>query len=217
MTDRAGAATGAAGGAAPSLGFTPAYRNYALFVLMLGYSANYVDRQILAVLLEPIKLELGVSDTMLGFLSGITFAIFYATLGVPIAMLADRTNRRNIVAAAITIFSTMTVACGFVTSFAQLALARIGVGIGEAGSSPPSHSMISDMFPPEKRAGAMGIYSLGINIGILIGFLVGGWVSQWYGWRAAFFVVGGPGIIIALLVRFTLKEPSRGHADGASA
>jgi predicted MFS family arabinose efflux permease len=217
MTDRAGAATGAAGGAAPSLGFTPAYRNYALFVLMLGYSANYVDRQILAVLLEPIKLELGVSDTMLGFLSGITFAIFYATLGVPIAMLADRTNRRNIVAAAITIFSTMTVACGFVTSFAQLALARIGVGIGEAGSSPPSHSMISDMFPPEKRAGAMGIYSLGINIGILIGFLVGGWVSQWYGWRAAFFVVGGPGIVIALLVRFTLKEPSRGHADGASA
>lgn len=217
MTDRAGAVSGAAAADAPSQGFTPAYRNYALFILMLGYTANYVDRQILAILLEPIKRDLGVSDTQLGFLSGITFAIFYATLGVPIAMLADRTNRRNIVAAAIAIFSTMTVVCGFVTSFAQLALARIGVGIGEAGSSPPSHSMISDMFPPEKRASAMGIYSLGINIGILIGFLVGGWVSQWYGWRAAFMVVGAPGILIALLIRFTLKEPQRGHADGTTA
>lgn len=217
MTDRAGAASGVAGGLAPSQGFTPAYRNYALFVLMLGYTANYVDRQILAILLEPIKQDLGVSDTQLGFLSGITFAIFYATLGVPIAMLADRTNRRNIVAAAITIFSTMTVLCGFVTSFLQLTLARIGVGIGEAGSSPPSHSMISDMFPPEKRAAAMGVYSLGINIGILIGFLLGGWVSQWYGWRAAFFLVGAPGVLIALLIRFTLKEPQRGHADGIAA
>lgn len=217
MTDRAGAVSGAAAAGAPSQGFTPAYRNYALFILMLGYTANYVDRQILAILLEPIKQDLGVSDTQLGFLSGITFAIFYATLGVPIAMLADRTNRRNIVAAAIAIFSTMTVVCGFVTSFAQLALARIGVGIGEAGSSPPSHSMISDMFPPEKRASAMGIYSLGINIGILIGFLVGGWVTQWYGWRAAFLVVGAPGLLIALLIRFTLKEPQRGHADGTTA
>lgn len=217
MSERGGAASGAAGTLAPSQGFSAAYRNYALFVLMLGYTANYVDRQILAILLEPIKQDLGVSDTQLGFLSGITFAIFYATLGVPIAMLADRSNRRNIVAAAIAIFSTMTVVCGFVTSFVQLALARIGVGIGEAGSSPPSHSMISDMFPPEKRASAMGIYSLGINIGILVGFLVGGWVSQWYGWRAAFFVVGAPGILIALLIRFTLKEPQRGHADGISA
>ncbi|MEW6089525.1 MAG: MFS transporter [Pseudomonadota bacterium] len=217
MSERGGAASGAAGAYAPSQGFSAAYRNYALFVLMLGYTANYVDRQILAILLEPIKQDLGVSDTQLGFLSGITFAIFYATLGVPIAMLADRSNRRNIVAAAIAIFSTMTVVCGFVTSFVQLALARIGVGIGEAGSSPPSHSMISDMFPPEKRASAMGIYSLGINIGILVGFLVGGWVSQWYGWRAAFFVVGAPGILIALLIRFTLKEPERGHADGIAA
>ncbi|MDO8837405.1 MAG: MFS transporter [Parvibaculum sp.] len=217
MTDRAGAVSGAAVAGEPSQGFTPAYRNYALFVLMVAYTANYVDRQILAILLQPIKLELGLTDTQLGFLSGITFAIFYATLGVPIAMWADRSNRRNIVALALTIFSSMTVVCGFVTNFAQLALARIGVGIGEAGSSPPSHSMISDMFPPEKRASAMGIYSLGINIGILIGFLVGGWVSQWYGWRAAFFIVGAPGLLIALLVRFTLKEPQRGHADGTTA
>lgn len=217
MTDRAGAVSGAAAGDVPSQGFTPAYRNYALFILMTAYTANYVDRQVLAILLQPIKLELGLSDTQLGFLSGITFAIFYATLGVPIAMWADRANRRNIIALALTIFSSMTVICGFVTNFLQLAIARIGVGVGEAGSSPPSHSMISDMFPPEKRAGAMGIYSLGINIGILIGFLVGGWVSEWYGWRAAFFIVGAPGLLIALLVRFTLKEPARGHADGIGA
>jgi len=194
--------------------FSNAYRNYALFMLMLVYTANYVDRQVLAILLQPIKLDLGLTDTQLGFLSGITFAIFYATLGVPIAMWADRSNRRNIIAMALTLFSGMTVLCGYVTSFAQLALARIGVGIGEAGTGPSSHSMIADMYPPEKRASAMGFYSLGINIGILIGFLVGGWVSQWYGWRVAFMMVGAPGLILALLVRFTMKEPTRGHADG---
>ncbi|MCE9651228.1 MAG: MFS transporter [Parvibaculum sp.] len=215
MTDQVSGAVIARGVAAnPAEDFTPAYRTYALTVLMLAYTANYVDRQILAILLQPIKLDLGLSDTQLGFLSGLTFAIFYATLGVPIAMWADRSNRRNIITLALTIFSGMTVVCGFVTSFAQLALARIGVGVGEAGSSPPAHSMIADMFPPEKRASAMGFYSLGINLGILIGFLVGGWVSQWYGWRVAFFIVGAPGLIIALLVRFTLKEPQRGHADG---
>lgn len=215
MTDRVSAGIAVQGaGAIPAADFTPAYRNYALMVLMFAYTANYVDRQILAILMQPIKLELGLSDTQLGFLSGLTFAIFYATLGVPIAMWADRSNRRNIISWALTIFSGMTVVCGFVTSFAQLALARIGVGIGEAGASPPAHSMISDMFPPEKRASALGIYSLGINLGILVGFLVGGWVTQWYGWRAAFMVVGAPGLIIAALVRFTLKEPRRGQADG---
>tara|TARA_R110000868_G_scaffold124027_2_gene328132 strand:+ start:6014 stop:7345 length:1332 start_codon:yes stop_codon:yes gene_type:complete len=213
MTDQVSGAR-AAVSAGPAAEFTTSYRNYALFLLMMAYTANYVDRQILAILMQPIKLELGLSDTQLGFLSGLTFAIFYATLGVPIAMWADRSNRRNIISLALTIFSGMTIVCGFVTSFAQLALARIGVGVGEAGSSPPSHSMIADMFPPEKRASAMGVYSLGINLGILIGFLVGGWVSQWYGWRVAFFLVGAPGLVIALLVRFTLKEPSRGASDG---
>lgn len=217
MTDQVGVTRANPGTAVPAAEFSVAYRNYALFILMLAYTANFVDRQILSILLQPIKLELDLSDTQLGFLSGLTFAIFYATLGIPIAMWADRSNRRNIVSLALTIFSSMTVVCGYVTSFAQLAIARIGVGIGEAGSSPPSHSMIADMFPPEKRASALGIYSLGINLGILVGFLVGGWVSQWYGWRAAFFIVGAPGLIIALLVRFTLKEPARGHADGLTA
>ena len=194
--------------------FSNAYRNYALFMLMLFYTANYVDRQVLSILLPYIKAELLLSDTQLGFLGGIVFAIFYATLGVPIAIWADRSNRRNIVTMALTLFSVLTVACGYVTNFTQMVVARIGVGVGEAGTGPSSHSMIADMFPPEKRASAMGIYSLGINIGILIGFLVGGWVAQWYGWRAAFMIVGAPGLIIALLVRFTVKEPTRGHADG---
>jgi MFS family permease len=142
-----------------SVAMSPAYRNHALGVLMLAYTANYVDRQILSILLQPINLELGLSDTQLGFLSGITFALCYATLGIPIAVWADRGNRRNIIAMALTIFSGMTALCGSVTSFAQLVLARIGVGVGEAGSSPPAHSMISDMFPPEKRASAMGLHS----------------------------------------------------------
>lgn len=214
MTDQVGGVRAGHGAAGVQGEFSNSYRNYALFILMMAYTANYVDRQILAILLEPIKQELVFSDTQMGFLTGLTFAIFYATLGVPIAMWADRSNRRNIIAIAVTLFSGMTFVCAFVTSFAQLALARIGVGVGEAGSGPPSHSMIADMYPPEKRAAAMGIYSLGINFGILIGFLVGGWVSQWYGWRAAFMLVGVPGLLIAALVRFTLKEPSRGHSDG---
>jgi len=217
MTDQASALGAASGGVVPSAEFSVAYRNYALLVLTLAYTANFVDRQIVSILLQPIKLELHLSDTQLGFLSGLTFAIFYVTLGIPIAMWADRSSRRNIVSLALTIFSGMTVVCGMVTSFAQMAVARIGVAVGEAGSSPPSHSMIADMFPPEKRASAMGIYATGINFGILLGFLVGGWVSQWYGWRAAFFIVGAPGLLIAALVRFTLKEPARGHADGLTA
>lgn len=194
--------------------FSSAYRRYVLVLLTLGYTANYLDRQVLAILMQPIKLDLALTDTQLGFLSGITFAIFYATLGVPIALWADRVNRRNIIALSLTIFSSMTVLCGFVTNFIQLALARIGVGIGEAGSSPPSYSIISDIYPPEQRGSAIGIYALGINFGVLIGFLVGGWLSQWYDWRLVFIVVGVPGIVIALLVRFTLREPVRGLADG---
>jgi predicted MFS family arabinose efflux permease len=193
---------------------TPEYRRYALILLLLVYTSSHVDRQILAILLEPIKQELALSDTQLGFLSGIAFAIFYATLGIPIAMWADRGNRRNIIALALTIWSGMTVLCGLAASFWQLALARIGVGIGEAGSSPPSHSMIADMYPPAERATAMGTFSLGVNFGLLIGFLIGGWINQWYGWRAAFWVVGAPGLALALLVRYTLHEPPRGYAEG---
>lgn len=191
------------------------YRWYALGVLVLVYTSSHVDRQIMGILLEPIKVELGASDTQMGFLVGLTFAIFYATLGMPIAMLADRSNRRNIITAATTIWSFMTVICAYVGSYTQLALARIGVGVGEAGSSPPSHSMISDFFPSKQRATAMGIYALGINIGLLIAYLGGGWMSEHWGWRTTFIVVGLPGLFIALLVRLTVVEPSRGASEEA--
>jgi predicted MFS family arabinose efflux permease len=193
---------------------TAAYRRYVLGVLTAVYVSNYVDRQILSILLQPIKVSFGLSDTQLGFLSGISFAIFYATLGIPIAMWADRGNRRNIITFATSVFSVMTALCGFAQSFVQLALARIGVGIGEAGSSPPTHSIVADLYPPRERATAMAIFALGVNIGILIGFLVGGWMNEYFGWRAAFMVVGVPGLLLATLVRLTVREPPRGESEG---
>lgn len=191
----------------------PWYNWYVVGVLTATYASSHVDRQIMAILLEPIKLELGASDTQMGFLVGLTFALFYATLGMPIAMLADRTNRRNIITAAVTAWSFMTVLCGYVANFFQLTLARIGVGIGEAGSTPPSHSIIADLFPAERRGTAMGVYALGVNFGLLIAYLAGGWLSENYGWRTTFVVVGLPGLLIALLLYFTVKEPRRGGAE----
>jgi predicted MFS family arabinose efflux permease len=185
-------------------------------VLTLVYTSSHVDRQIMGILLEPIKLELGASDTQMGFLIGLTFALFYATLGMPIAMLADRTNRRNIITAAVTIWSVMTVACAYVGSFAQLVFTRIGVGVGEAGSSPPSHSIVADLFSPQTRGTAMGVYALGVNFGLLIAYLAGGWMSEHWGWRATFIAVGSPGVLIALLVYLTTVEPKRGASDRVS-
>ena len=191
----------------------PWYKWYALGVLTLVYTSSHVDRQIMGIVLEPIKQELGASDTQMGFLVGLTFAIFYATLGMPIAMLADRRNRRNIVTAATVTWSVMTAACGYAGSFVQLALARIGVGIGEAGSSPPSHSMISDLFPLETRGTAMGIFALGVNFGLLIAYLGGGWLTDTVGWRMTFVWVGLPGVAIAALLYLTTIEPERGATD----
>ncbi|HDZ57368.1 MAG TPA: MFS transporter [Pseudomonas xinjiangensis] len=193
---------------------TPAYRRYALILLVAAYTSSHVDRNIVGILIEPLKADLLLSDTQLGFLSGIAFALFYATLGIPIAIFADRSNRRNIIAWSIAIWSAMTALCGTAQNFWQLAAARVGVGIGEAGSSPPSHSMISDLYPKEQRSSAMSIYALGVYFGIMLGFMVGGFVTEWWGWRAAFFVVGLPGLLIAALVRFTMIEPPRGFADG---
>ncbi len=191
----------------------PRYKWYVLGVLTAVYASSQVDRQIMGILLQPIKQELGASDTQMGFLIGLTFAVFYATLGMPIAMLADRANRRNIITAAISIWSVMTVVCGYAANFWQLALARIGVGIGEAGSSPPSHSVIADLFDSASRGTAMGIFALGVNIGLLLAYLVGGWLSEFYGWRITFIAVGVPGLVIAALLYFTTKEPERGAAD----
>lgn len=189
------------------------YRNYVLGMLTLMYVFNFIDRQLLVILQESIKKELDLKDTQLGLLSGFTFAIFYVTMGIPIARLADRSSRRNIVAISLALWSGMTAVSGLARNFTQLLLARIGVGIGEAGGSPPAHAMISDYFPPEKRATALSVYSMGIYFGILIGFLMGGYLNETLGWRTAFMVLGIPGVAFALLLYATVKEPRRGATD----
>lgn len=191
----------------------PAVRRYAMVLLYLIYTFNFVDRQILAILLPAIKSEFLVSDAFLGFLTGTVFALFYVTLGIPIGQYADKANRRNLIAAALAIWSAMTALCGLAANVWQLLLARTGVGIGEAGCSPPAHSMIADYYPPEQRSAAMGFYTLGISTGIMLAYLAGGWVVENIGWRQAFFIVGVPGLLLAVIVRFTLHEPSRGGSE----
>ncbi len=188
-------------------------RWYILIVLTIVYALNHVDRQIMVILSEPIKQEFGLSDTQLGMLTGFLFAAFYATLGIPFAAWADRGNRRNIIALALTIWSGMTAVSGFANNFWQLALARMGVGIGEAGGTPPATAMIADIFPPKRRAFALGIYTTGISLGILIGFILGGAVAANYGWRTAFFVAGVPGLIMAIILVVTVAEPKRGQSE----
>ena len=192
------------------------YRNYVLIMLTIVYIFNFIDRQVLVILQESIKKELHLSDTKLGLLSGFTFALFYVTLGIPIARLADKTNRRNTVAISLGIWSIMTAVTGTAKSFIQLLLARVGVGVGEAGGSPPAHAMISDYFPPSKRSTALSIYSAGIYFGVLTGFLMGGYLNQNLGWRTAFFVVGIPGLVFSILFYLTVKEPRRGATDAAN-
>jgi MFS family permease len=189
-------------------------RHYALAILLVIYTFNFIDRQILSILIEPVKQELGLSDTQIGLLTGFAFALFYATLGIPIARLADRSSRRNLVAASVGIWSAMTALCGVAQNFWHLLAARIGVGVGEAGCSPPAHSMIADLYPAHQRATALGIYSLGIPFGIMFGLFAGGVINDLFGWRAAFFVVGLPGLILAVVMRFSVVEPLRGAAEG---
>ena len=192
-------------------------RRYALLILTIVYMFNFIDRQILAILLPAIREEFQVSDAWLGFLTGPAFAMFYIILGIPIARYADRHNRRNLIALAVALWSGMTALSGLVTNFVQLALARVGVGVGEAGCSPPAHSMIADLYPPEQRSTAMGIYTIGISAGIMLAYLLGGWVAQNVGWREALLVVGLPGILLALIVRTTVVEPERGLSEGRQA
>jgi predicted MFS family arabinose efflux permease len=194
----------------------PAYSWYVLSVLFVVFVFNFLDRTILGVLLPLIKADLNISDTRLGLLSGFAFSLIYATLGLPVARLADRWNRRNVVALAITIWSAMTTLSGFATNFWSLFAARVGVGIGEAGATPPSHALLSDYFPPGKRATAFAIHALGVPLGLFAGMGIGGWVGEVYGWRMAFFVVGVPGLLVALLIMMTVREPLRGQADVVS-
>jgi len=191
----------------------PAYRYLVLGILTIVYVSNFVDRQVINVLAEYIIEDLQISDGQFGMLSGIAFAFIYTTLAIPIARWADVGNRRNIVAISVAVWSLMTALCGAAQNFAQLFLARFGVGVGEAGGSPPSHSIVSDIFHAEQRATALSIYSLGVYGGILVGTVGGAYLVQYFDWRIAFVVVGLPGILLALLVRFVVKEPPRGMAE----
>lgn len=197
----------------PGFGISPRMRTYTLVILAGVYMFNVIDRQILAILLPAIREEFHVGDTILGLLSGTAFALFYVTLGIPAGQLADRFNRRNLVALALALWSAMTALSGLAANIWHLALARVGIGVGEAGCSPPAHSIISDLYPPEKRSSAMGGYALGVSAGVMFAYLIGGWIAQNLGWRAAFVVVGLPGLLLALIVRFTLPEPARGSSE----
>jgi len=196
--------------------FVGGYRSYALGLLTVVYTMNFVDRQILGILGEPIKKDLGLSDAQLGLLQGAAFAILYTFVGLFIAAWADRTVRKNIIAGTLAIFSVMTILCGLAHNFWQLFAARIGVGIGEAGTSPPAHSIISDLYGMEQRATAMAVYGIGINFGTMLGIYGAGYVYEMTeSWRLGFLVAGVPGLVLALIVWLTLREPPRGFADRA--
>lgn len=185
------------------------YRRYALWVLLIIYTLNFLDRQVVNILAEPIKRDLGLADWQLGMMTGLAFAIFYTVLGIPIARMAETKNRPFIIGASVAAWSAFTVLCGFTQNFWQLILARIGVGVGEAGCTPPAHSLITDYVPKEKRAGAIAFYSIGTPLGTLAGMAMGGLVADAYGWRVAFMVAGAPGVLFALVAAFTLVEPRR--------
>ena len=188
---------------------TAGYVRYALVLLLCIYVVNFLDRQVVTILAEPIKNDLGLADWQLGLMSGLAFAVFYTFLGIPIARLAERKNRAFIIGSATAVWSGFTALCATAGNFWQLIFYRIGVGVGEAGCTPPAHSLIVDYTPREKRASALGFYSMGTPIGGLLGLIMGGLVADAHGWRTAFLVAGAPGIIFALLAFFTLKEPRR--------
>lgn len=188
---------------------------YVVVILALGFAVNFLDRQIINILGQSIKEEMRISDAQLGLLTGTAFAIFYSLLGVPIARLADRVHRVNLVTAALVVWSGFTMLCGFAQSYLHLFAMRVGVGIGEAGGTPPSQSLISDCVPPHRRALAFSVFNAGVPFGSFLGFLIGGYVSDWFGWRVAFLVAGVPGLVLALLLKTTVSEPLRGAVEMA--
>lgn len=190
-----------------------ANRKLALFMLVLVYTFNFIDRQIVGILAVPIKADLGLTDTQLGLMGGLAFALFYTGLGIPVAMLADRVSRTWIITGALTIWSGMTALCGLATNFWQLFLARMGVGVGEAGGITPAYSLLMDYFPPGQRARALSVYSFGIPIGSALGIVLGGVIASYIDWRFAFFAVGIAGIILAPIFRICVPEPERGRFD----
>ena len=190
--------------------------HYALGLLFIVSLFNYTDRYMIAILLPNIRQEFQLSDTQMGFLTGIAFTLFYVLVGVPSGRRAEQYSRKKILVIALGVWSLMTAVCGLAQNFVQLVVARMLVGIGEAGSSPPSYSAISDLYPKHRRATAMAVYLAGAPAGILIGFTLGGWLAHAYGWRFALVAVGAPGLLFAVMLIWLFKEPPRGAADGIS-
>lgn len=193
--------------------YSNGYKVTVLGLLLAAYTFNFIDRTIIATIGQAIKVDLKLTDTQLGLLGGLYFALLYTILGIPIARLAERFNRVTIISVSLVIWSGFTALCGAAASFGQLALYRFGVGVGEAGCSPPSHSLISDYYEPKKRASALSIYSFGIPLGTMFGAVAGGWLAQEFSWRVAFVIVGVPGLLLALIVKLVVKEPPRGHSE----
>ncbi|HEX4181641.1 MAG TPA: MFS transporter, partial [Caulobacteraceae bacterium] len=189
------------------------YSYFIVCVLAVVYTFNFLDRQLMSILQESIRADLHLSDTELGMVTGLAFALVYTFLGIPIAWLADRTHRVRIIATACAVWSLFSATCGLATSFPMLALARLGVGLGEAGGSPPSYSVIADYFPPNRRGVGLALYSTGVPLGTMFGSAVGAWIDKTWGWRTAFFAVGAPGVALALLVLILVREPPRGRFD----
>ena len=196
-----------------SAGSGPRNRNLVLAMLILAYTFNFLDRQILGILKEPIKHELGLTDTQLGLMGGVAFAALYTTLSVPIAWLADRVSRTWIMTTALAVWSAFTLACGLAGGFWSLFLARMGVGVGEAGGVAPAYSLISDYFPREQRGRALAVYSFGIPLGTALGLLFGGLMAAYVDWRWAFITVGAAGLLLAPLFKMVVKDPVRGGLD----
>lgn len=190
------------------------YSAYVLCILLIAYILNFVDRQVLALVAEDVKADMSLTDSQLGWLLGPAFVLFYTIAGIPLARLADITSRKQVVAVGLTLWSAMTAVCGAAGSFTHLLLARFGVGIGEAAGTPPSHSLISDYFPPERRATALGIYGWGIFVGTGFGFVLGGILLEAFNWRTAFYVAGMAGLPVALVLGLTVREPPPGASDG---
>ncbi|MBL8643364.1 MAG: MFS transporter [Rhodospirillaceae bacterium] len=197
----------------PTAEITDSHRRRALVLLFMVSLFNYGDRNMIGILVPAIKADLGLSDTEIGFITGLAFSLFYALMGIPIARLADRFSRRGIVSIALAVWSAMTCACGLAQNFVQLALARVLVGVGEAGATPPSHAIIADLFPKARRAFALSVYAFGSPMGVIIAYLAGAWLTQEYGWRVTLFAFGVPGIAVAVLIYRALPEPPRGASE----
>ncbi|MFW0759021.1 spinster family MFS transporter [Pseudomonas sp. H11T01] len=183
--------------------------HYALFVLASIYVFNYIDRQLMAILIEPVKLEFGISDTEIGLLSGVTFAVFYTVFGFPMGRLSDRIGRKPVIAFSCIAWSLMTMLCGMAGSFLNLVLARVGVAVGEAGGTAPSVAMVSDLYPANRRSTALAVLMLGSSLGAIVGLGLGGWIAQHHGWRYAFLLIGAPGAFLGLLLLLTVRAPQR--------